>query len=63
MWYIHNPSICPKNDMHKIFWNFEIETDHRITGPLGIRAVWGIKVNDRFEGEWPLVPVSLPLGG
>ena len=30
-WYMHNQESDPKYDMHKLFWDFEIQTDHQIT--------------------------------
>ena len=29
-WYMHNPETVLENEMLKIFWDFEIQTDHRI---------------------------------
>ena len=28
---MHNPESVPKNETHKLFWDFEIQTDHLIT--------------------------------
>ena len=30
-WYIHNPESILENEMHKILWDFEIQTDHLIS--------------------------------
>ena len=30
-WYMHNPASVLENAMHKLFWDFEIETDHLIS--------------------------------
>ena len=27
-WYMHNPEFVLENEMHKLFWDFEIQTDH-----------------------------------
>ena len=29
--YMHNPESVLKNEMHKIIWDFEIQTDHLIS--------------------------------
>ena len=29
-WYMHNPESVQENEMHKILWDFEIQTDHLI---------------------------------
>ena len=29
-WYMHKPEFVLENEMHKILWNFEIQTDHLI---------------------------------
>ena len=31
-WYLHNPESAPENETHKIPWDFEIQTDHLISG-------------------------------
>ena len=28
---MHNPESVPKNEMHKLLWNFEIKTDQLIS--------------------------------
>ena len=30
-WYMHNPALVLENDTHKLFWNFDIHTDHLIS--------------------------------
>ena len=30
-WYMHNQVSVLENEMHKIFWDFEIQTDHLIS--------------------------------
>ena len=30
-WYMHNPEYILKNEMHKLLWDFEIQTDHLIS--------------------------------
>ena len=30
-WYIHNPAPVLENDTHKLLWDFDIHTDHRIS--------------------------------
>ena len=30
-WYIHNPESDLENEMHKLLWDFEIQTDHLIS--------------------------------
>ena len=30
-WYLPNPAFVQDNETHKIFWNFEIQTDHPIS--------------------------------
>ena len=30
-WYIHKPESVPENEMHKILWDFKIQTDHPIS--------------------------------
>ena len=30
-WYMHNPESILENEMHKILWDFEIQTDHLIS--------------------------------
>ena len=30
-WYMRNPESILENEMHKILWNFEIQTDHLIS--------------------------------
>ena len=29
-WYMHNPAPVPENDMHKLLWDFNIQTEHLI---------------------------------
>ena len=29
-WYMHKLEFIQENEMHKFFWNFEIQTDHKI---------------------------------
>ena len=29
-WYMHNPAPVLENDTHKLLWDFNIQTDHRI---------------------------------
>ena len=29
-WYMHNPASVLENDMHKLLWDFDIQTDHLI---------------------------------
>ena len=29
-WYMHNPTPVLENDTHKLLWDFNIQTDHRI---------------------------------
>ena len=29
-WYIHNPAAVLENDLHKLLWDFNIQTDHLI---------------------------------
>ena len=31
-WYMHNPESVLENETPKFLWNFEIETDHLISG-------------------------------
>ena len=33
-WYMHNPETVQENWMHKIIWNFEIQTDHPISARI-----------------------------
>ena len=30
-WYMHNPESVPKNETHKILWDFEMQTHHLIS--------------------------------
>ena len=30
-WYMHNPESTLENEMHKILWDFVIQTDHLIS--------------------------------
>ena len=30
-WYMHNPESVLENEMHKLLWDFEIQTDHQIS--------------------------------
>ena len=30
-WYMHNPAPVLENDTHKLLWDFDIHTDHRIS--------------------------------
>ena len=30
-WYIHNPESVLENEIHKIFWDIEIQTEHLIS--------------------------------
>ena len=30
-WYMHNPAPVLENDMHKLLWDFDIQTDHLIS--------------------------------
>ncbi len=30
-WYKHNPASVLENDTHKLLWDFDIQTDHRIS--------------------------------
>ena len=30
-WYLHNPTPVQENDTHKLLWDFDIHTDHRIS--------------------------------
>ena len=30
-WYMHNPAAVLENDMHKLLWDFDIQTDHLIS--------------------------------
>ena len=30
-WYVHNSESVLKNETHKVLWDFEIQTDHRIS--------------------------------
>ena len=30
-WYIHNQTSVMENEMHKFLWDFEIQTNHRIS--------------------------------
>ena len=30
-WYMHKPAPVPENDTHKLLWDFDIQTDHRIS--------------------------------
>ena len=29
-WYMHNPAPVQENDLHKLLWDFNIQTDHLI---------------------------------
>ena len=29
-WYMHNPATVLENDLHKLLWDFNIQTDHLI---------------------------------
>ena len=29
-WYVHQPESVSVNEMHKILWDFEVQTIHRI---------------------------------
>ena len=29
-WYVHNPAPVLENDMHKLLWDFNIETDYLV---------------------------------
>ena len=31
IWYMHNPAPVLENDMHKLRWDFNIQTDHLIS--------------------------------
>ena len=42
-WSMHNPESVLKNEMHKPFWNFEIQTDHLIS----IRRRDLVKANEK----------------
>ena len=66
-------SIFLKNSVHlnwyKILWNtlyiltyiyLPAQVPGFLTGPSGIRTGWGIKVNDKFEVEWPLPSAGSP---
>ena len=33
-WYMHNKASVLENDTHKLLWNFEIQTDHLISGRI-----------------------------
>ena len=30
-WYMHNPAPVLENDIHKLLWDFDIQTDHQIS--------------------------------
>ena len=30
-WYMHNPASVLENDIHKLLWDFDIQTDHKIS--------------------------------
>ena len=30
-WYMHNPASVLENDMHRLLWDFDIQTDHLIS--------------------------------
>ena len=30
-WYMHNPAPVPENNTHKLQWDFDIYTDHRVS--------------------------------
>ena len=30
-WYMHKPESVPENGKHKVLWDFEIQTDHKIS--------------------------------
>ena len=30
-WYMHNQESAQENEMHKLLWDFEIQTDHQIS--------------------------------
>ena len=45
--YIHNQESVQENDIHKIVWNFQIQTDHLIT----IRKPDQVIINTKKEKE------------
>ena len=44
-WYMHKPESVLENEMHKILWDFEIQTDHLIPGQRPELAI----INEKRE--------------
>ena len=54
-WYMHNPESVEENKMHKILWDFEIQTDHLILARRPNRVIVNKKKRER---ENLLVPAN-----
>ena len=46
-WYMHKPESVEENEMHKVLWDFEIQTDHLIPA----RRLELVIVNKRKKKE------------
>ena len=46
-WYMHNPESFLENETHKIFWDFEIQTDPLILARRSDQVIVNTKERER----------------
>ena len=52
-WYMHNPESILENEMHKLLWDFEIETDHLISSRQSDLLILNNNNNNNTEENLP----------
>ena len=55
-WYMHNPTSVLENEMHKLLWGFEIQTDHLISA----RRPDLIIINKKKKSTFRIVDFTVP---
>ena len=48
-WYMHNPASFLENNTHKLIWDFDIHTDHRISARRPDLIIINTKKRERFQ--------------
>ena len=51
-WYMHNPARVLENDIHKLLWDFDIQTDHLISDRRADLIIIKKKKNREFAKLW-----------
>ena len=54
---MHNPAPVPENNTHKLQWNFDIQTDHRISA----RRPYLIIINNKKKKTCKIVDFAFPV--